>query len=171
MFSQLVKLLLGLPVFAIISSATTDKPALILVPGTFHRASVYDEVKNQLDDLGYRHIDAVDLPSNGYDIVGVKRKSDVNAVVQLLEARLQVGDDVVLVGNSYGATVIMEAVKDFEDRSVISLGDKKKGEGQIFGLIMVGSAFPGSPQLGLLTTTALRLHPYDRRSESRTTTS
>lgn len=130
-------LLLGIPFLISGSAVATDKPALILVPGAFHRASVYDEVKSQLGNIGYEHIYAVDLPSVGYDVADVKRTADVDVVTELLETRLEAGKDVVLVGNSYGATVIVEAVKDFEDRSVNSAPENTKGEGWILGLIMV----------------------------------
>ena len=126
MFPRSVGFLFSLSFCAISSIAATAKPAVILVPGTFHRANVYDEVKGQLSDVGYEHINAIDLPSNGYNVVDVERTADVNVVVHLLEARLQAGEDVILVGNSYGATVIMEAVKNFEDRSVTSAGEKTK---------------------------------------------
>ena len=119
------------------SLAETAKPALILVPGAFHRASVYDEVKAQLDGVGYEHIDAVDLPSVGDDVADAERTADTNIVIELLETRLNNGEDVVLVGNSYGATVIMEAVKEFEDRSAVSEKKATEGEGSILGLIMV----------------------------------
>jgi pimeloyl-ACP methyl ester carboxylesterase len=123
------------------SLAATAKPALILVPGAFHRASVYDEVKAQLADVGYEHIDAVDLPSVGDDVADVERKSDTNVVTGLLETRLNNGQDVVLVGNSYGATVIMEAVKEFEDRSAVSAPSTAEGEGRVLGLVMVSTHF------------------------------
>lgn len=115
----------------------TDRPALILVPGAFHRASVFDEVKSQLGKVGYEHIDATDLPSVGYDVADVERTADTAVVTELLETRLKDGEDIILVGNSYGATVIMEAVKGFEDRSAVSASEKTEGEGRILGLIMV----------------------------------
>lgn len=133
--------LVSLSFFATSSAAAIDKPALILVPGAFHRASVYHEVRDQLSDVGYDHIDTVDLPSNGYDVVDIERTVDINAVKMLLEARLKVNEDVVLIGNSYGATVIMEAVKDFEDRSIFATSEIEIGHGRILGLIMVSYAY------------------------------
>lgn len=118
------------------ASAASAKPALILVPGTFHRASVYDEVKTQLHAAGYPYIDAVDLPSNGYDVAAVQRTADTTAVTHIMQARLQAGDDVILVGNSYGATVIMEAVATFESYS-INTPSSPPSDGKILGLIMV----------------------------------
>lgn len=113
---------------------------MILAPGAFHRASVYDEVKAQLRSAGYEHVDAVHLPSVGDNVADVKRTADTNVVTGLLETRLSNGEDVILVGNSYGATVIMEAVKQFEDRSAVSAPKATDGEGRILGLIMVSTS-------------------------------
>ena len=131
------RLLLVASLFVANSAATASKPALILVPGTFHRAIVFDEIKSRLDEVGYEHINAVNLPSNGFDAADVERTADVKAITDFLETRLKDSEDVVLVGNSYGATVIMEAVKHFEDRSVYSTPEPIEGEGRILGLIMV----------------------------------
>jgi len=114
----------------------TNMPALILVPGAFHKASVYGELASKLRNVGYGHIDMVDLPSVGYDVTDIERTADVDAVIELLEASLNVGEDVILVGNSYGATVIMEAVKDFEHYSS-AIRPNTTTSGQILGLIMV----------------------------------
>lgn len=132
-----VSLFVGILFLVSGSGAATGKPALVLVPGAFHRASVYDQVRKQLGEVGYEHVDAVDLPSNGYEVADVERTTDVAAVANLLETRLRDGEDVVLVGNSYGATVIMEAVRDFEDRSVNSAPEASEDKGRILGLIMV----------------------------------
>ena len=119
------------------SAIDASKPALILIPGAFHRASVYDVVKSQLGDVGYDQIDAVDLPSLGYEAADIERTADVEVVANLLLKRLKTGSDVILVGNSYGATVIMEAVKHFEAYSTISAHPRSSTSGHILGLIMV----------------------------------
>ncbi|KAJ8112105.1 hypothetical protein OPT61_g5452 [Boeremia exigua] len=134
-------LLLSVSLLRPSSAASVVKPAIILVPGAFHRASVYDEVKRQLSNTGFNHIDAIDLPSVGYHVADVERTADVDIVRELLEVRLSDGEDVILVGNSYGATVIMEAVKDFEGRSSV-LAPANTGEGQILGLVMLSGYIP-----------------------------
>lgn len=127
------------------SAIDASKPALILIPGAFHRASVYEIVKSQLSDAGYDQIDAVDLPSLGYEAKNVERTADVEIVTDLISKRLRTGSDVILVGNSYGATVAMEAVKHFEAYSaIISSYPRSNTSGHILGLIMV---FPPSPPL------------------------
>ena len=127
------------------SVIAASKPALILVPGAFHRASVYDAVKSQLGEAGYDRIDAVNLPSLGYEAGDIERTADVQAVTNLLSKRLETGSDVILVGNSYGATVIMEAVKHFEAYSAISPHPRSATSGRILGLIMVFSRLPSTP--------------------------
>ncbi|XPS91541.1 hypothetical protein M3J09_000957 [Ascochyta lentis] len=169
--SQVASLLLSLASFPISSNALEGKPALILVPGTFHRASVYDEVKSQLEDVGYEHVNAIDLPSNGYDAADVERTADVAVVTKMLESMLEDGEDVILVGNSYGATVIMEAVKDFEDWSAVSAGGKIDREGRILGLIMVSTYLPRVSHTRSicdttkLITSALGIYSHHRRSQ------
>jgi hypothetical protein len=54
----------------------------------------------------------------------------------LLDLRLKAGENVP-VGTSYGATVIMEVVEDFEDRSIISAPEETEGEGRTLGLTKV----------------------------------
>ncbi|KAJ4990696.1 hypothetical protein SVAN01_03705 [Stagonosporopsis vannaccii] len=103
----------------------TSKPALILVPGAFHRAGVHGEVTIKLRNVGYGYIDVVELPSVGYDVAGIERTADMGAVTELLEVMLRGGDDIVLIGNSYGATVTMEAVKAFEDNGSTVVTTKK----------------------------------------------
>jgi pimeloyl-ACP methyl ester carboxylesterase len=148
------------------SLAATAKPALILVPGAFHRASVYDEVKAQLGDVGYERVDAIDLPSVGEDVADVERIADTNTVTGLLETRLSNGEDVILVGNSYGATVIMEAVKEFEGRSTVSAHKMTEGEGSILGLIMVRIHLNCLWEEDADGGMALWLHSHNRRSQS-----
>ncbi|KAH6637686.1 Alpha/Beta hydrolase protein [Boeremia exigua] len=135
-------LFLGTSVLAPVTAAEHDKPALILVPGAFHSASVYGEVISQLSDVGYIHNDAVDLPSVGYAAADVERKADVEVVTELLRYRLRKGEDVIMVGNSYGATVIMEAVKDFEAYSSTFVLERTGVEGRILGLIMLSGYIP-----------------------------
>ncbi|KAF1843939.1 alpha/beta-hydrolase [Cucurbitaria berberidis CBS 394.84] len=121
------------------ASPSTDKPAVILVPGAFHRASVYDQVKTSLKKSGYRHVDAIDLPSVGPLASYVDRTPDIALVRTTLVARLLQGKDVVLVGNSYGATVIGEAVRGLQSMCVTTANTPR---GKILGLIMLSGFIP-----------------------------
>lgn len=156
-------LILLLLVFCSVLDA--NKPAVILIPGAFHRASVYDVVKHQLGDAGYDQIDAVDLPSLGHEAKNVERTADVEVVTTLLSKRLKTGADVILVGNSYGATVATEAVKHFEAYSSTFPYPKPSPSGHILGLIMVQYFPPPPPCPPSNNPQALRLHPHHRRSD------
>ncbi|KAF2259986.1 alpha/beta-hydrolase [Lojkania enalia] len=99
-------------------SKTHGCATIILVPGAFHPASIYHEVSEQLRELHYSRVFLVDLPSVGA-VVG--RKQDIEAIRSILGKELLAGHNVLLVGHSYGATVIGEAVKDYKsDSSAVS---------------------------------------------------
>ncbi|KAF2011764.1 alpha/beta-hydrolase [Aaosphaeria arxii CBS 175.79] len=119
--------------------ATSWKPTIILVPGSFHRSIVYNEVVSGLRRAQFNRIYPIDLPSNGNDIHD--REPDINAVRKPLERALAAGQDVVLVGNSYGATVIGDALKDFKSDAVSATRDSKqtRGRGKVLGVVMVSS--------------------------------
>lgn len=110
----------------------TQKPAIILVPAAFSKATVYDQVKSKLCDAGF-DVTALDLPSVGPGAEHVDRTPDVKVVQNALGQQIRQGRKVVLVGNSYGCTVICDALKDFEYESAIS----KTADGKILGVIFV----------------------------------
>jgi pimeloyl-ACP methyl ester carboxylesterase len=110
-----------------------QKPAVILIPAAFSKAAVYDIVKEQLSDAGYE-VTAVDLPSVGEQAAHVDRIPDIQVVQNVLAQRLLEGKNVILVGNSYGATVICDAVQAFEHQSSMQNSGPR---GKILGLIFV----------------------------------
>ncbi|KAF2743700.1 alpha/beta-hydrolase [Sporormia fimetaria CBS 119925] len=89
-------------------SPTVRKPSIILVPGTFHRPTIYNQVVGLLRSANYQRNFPIVLPSVG---ARASREKDVAAVRTVFLGELQRGQDVVLVGSSYGGTVIGEAVK------------------------------------------------------------
>jgi pimeloyl-ACP methyl ester carboxylesterase len=55
-----------------------------------------------------------------------------------MQRRLSTGRDIILVGNSYGAAVISEAVKNYENISTTAFEHNDRSpHGRIRGLIMV----------------------------------
>jgi dienelactone hydrolase len=116
---------------------TTQKPAVILVPAAFSKATVYDQVKGILSDQGYCVI-PVNLPSVGKLAAKVDRTRDIKVVQEALRQQIQKGKDVILVGNSYGGTVICDVVGEFESKSSV----KFTGRGKILGLIFVSLTSP-----------------------------
>ncbi|KAF1920460.1 Alpha/Beta hydrolase protein [Ampelomyces quisqualis] len=118
---------------------TATKPTVILIPAAFSKATVYDKVKHKLSNTGY-DIVAVDLPSVGRGASKVDRTPEIEAVQKVLSRRIHQGKDIVLVGNSYGATVICDAVKDFEDKSAMKYPSSSNGK--ILGLIFFSGFIP-----------------------------
>jgi pimeloyl-ACP methyl ester carboxylesterase len=118
--------------------AAKPKTAVILVHGAFGNAAVWDQVKSCLCNNGY-DVEAVDLPSVGKGAEKVDRTPDIKVVQKAIGKRVHNGrgQNVILVGNSYGATVIGDAVKDFE--SLSSVNAHAPAQGRVLGLIMVSN--------------------------------
>ncbi|KAL1602736.1 hypothetical protein SLS60_006157 [Paraconiothyrium brasiliense] len=89
------------------ADARSNKPAVVMVPGAFHSPQVFGKVTHQLAQADYEFLNAVALPSVGHL---VERQADIDAVKSVLYEHLNAGRDVILVGNSYGCTVIGDAV-------------------------------------------------------------
>ncbi|KAH7085410.1 Alpha/Beta hydrolase protein [Paraphoma chrysanthemicola] len=121
--------------------AAKPRTAVILVHGAFGNAAVWDQVKSRLDKIGY-DVEAVDLPSVGKDSAKVDRTPDIRVVQKAIGKCLHKGreQDVILVGNSYGATVIGDAVKDYERLS--SVNAQAPAQGRILGVIMLSGFIP-----------------------------
>lgn len=115
-------------------TAASTLPAILLVPGAFHRASIFTDLTAALASHDYTSVHAIDLPSVGAQAAYVDREPDIKAVRDILEGYLEFGRDVVLVGHSYGGTVIGEAVNGLQSKSVTAAGATG---GRILGLIMV----------------------------------
>ncbi|KAF2827410.1 alpha/beta-hydrolase [Ophiobolus disseminans] len=139
-FGLLVSVLLAfLTACGAVPTLDTKKPTIILIPAAFSKAAVYDEVKGRLSNIGYDVV-AINLPSVGHGAGRVDRTPDIKWVQRAIGMRLRQGKNVVLVGNSYGATVICDAVKDFEARSMLkSYGP---ANGKISGLIFFSGFLP-----------------------------
>ncbi|KAL5395877.1 hypothetical protein PMIN06_004353 [Paraphaeosphaeria minitans] len=126
----------------LVAEAYPNNPAIIMVPGAFHSPQVFYKVKRQLSQVNYKFLDPVALPSVGH-VVG--RQSDIDAVKSVLYQHLNAGRDVVLVGNSYGCTVIGEAVEGapgYSDSSSSALVAGAKARGRIISLIYLSGYIP-----------------------------
>ncbi|KAF2278500.1 alpha/beta-hydrolase [Westerdykella ornata] len=122
-----------------VSAQATGKASIILVPGAFHQEIVYDQVVELLHQQQYPHVFAVDLPSVG-SMAG--RNEDVTAVRNILSRELNQSRNVVLVGNSYGGTVIGEAVKGFPSNNTASTASGNSGQGKVLGLVFFAGISP-----------------------------
>ncbi|KAJ4348428.1 uncharacterized protein N0V89_009802 [Didymosphaeria variabile] len=124
------------------ADARSNKPAVVMVPGAFHSPEVFGKVTRQLAQADYEFLDAVALPSVGH-LVG--RQADTNAVKSVLYKHLNAGRDVVLVGNSYGCTVIGEAVNGaprYSASSASPVATDSVGRGRIISLIYLAGYIP-----------------------------
>jgi surfactin synthase thioesterase subunit len=137
-----------------------QKPSVILIPAAFSKATVYDIVKGQLSDAGYE-VTAVDLPSVGEQAAHVDRTPDIQVVQNVLAQQLLEGKNIILVGNSYGATVICDAVQAFEHQSSLQYSGPS---GKILGLIFVRLSAPEPPTTPNLIQP--RLQPHILRPDS-----
>jgi len=87
-----------LPLNALAQAATSDKPTIVLVHGAFAESSSWDGVITRLQARNYKVIAAAN-PLRGV-------KSDATAVASVVDS---VKGPVVLVGHSYGGSVISNA--------------------------------------------------------------
>lgn len=135
-----------LPFFASISAASGgSRASIILVPGLYHEPIVYNRVVDVLRKFHYKRIFPIDLPSVG-SMKG--RADDVTTVRSILTKELDEGRDVILVGNSYGGTVISDAVEGLQKHSSITprsptiAGRIPRPRGKILALIYLSGFLP-----------------------------
>ena len=107
---------------------------LVLVHGAWHGSWAWDPVRPGLEEAGYA-VHAVDLPSHGADTGGLGGLRDDVAVVR--DVLKGVTGPVVLVGHSYGGTVISEAAVGAADvRQLVYLTAFLLDDGQsLFGTL------------------------------------
>lgn len=135
----------------------STKPTLILIPGSWHTAAVWDKVSNLLEAQGYVCI-AVDLPSNSpnpsatfYDDVQAVRKA-------ILSETSNKNNDVVLVAWSYGGQVANSAIKGLTSTATIDEEAQEEEEeekashhGHVLGISLIASGFTATG-VSFLTT-------------------
>jgi len=85
-----------------------SKPTIVMVPGGWHKASIYSPVATLLESHGYTAI-CLDLPSVGADPPHTTFDGDVSAIRDCLTSLVSSGKDVVLVSHSYGGFPAGEA--------------------------------------------------------------
>ncbi|KAF2175495.1 alpha/beta-hydrolase, partial [Zopfia rhizophila CBS 207.26] len=124
-------------------------PTIVLVPGAFHQPTIYDKVSENLRQAGYRRINAIPLPSVGN--VLTSRQPDIDAVRSVVGKELRLGNDVVLVGHSYGGTVIGEVASGLQQNSNHRLNLPAAPQahprdpdhvGQVLGLVYLAGYIP-----------------------------
>lgn len=86
------------------------KPAIVIVPGSWHRPQHYYYVINGLKRLGYE-AEGVVLPSIDSNPPHTTWEKDADEVRRVILKHLDAGKDVIPVAHSFGGIAMSEAVK------------------------------------------------------------
>ncbi|KAJ9638507.1 hypothetical protein H2204_004277 [Knufia peltigerae] len=87
-----------------------SKPAIVLVPGAWHKPQHYKKVINGLLKLSYDAV-GVSLPSVDAKPATPSWEKDAAAVREAVLQKLDAGKDVITIGHSYGGLPMGEGVK------------------------------------------------------------
>ncbi|RDL36076.1 uncharacterized protein BP5553_06688 [Venustampulla echinocandica] len=106
---------------------SASKPVIVIVPGSFSPASLYQNIIDELQAAGYEAT-TIDLPTVGDSkkASGVTLNDDAVAIQGVLAEFADEGKDIILVTHSYGGIAGAEGAKGFakKDREA---GGKKGG--------------------------------------------
>jgi pimeloyl-ACP methyl ester carboxylesterase len=86
------------------------KPAIVIVPGAWHRPQHYHYVIDGLKKLGYE-AEGVDLPSIDSSPPHSTWEKDAEEVRRVILKYLDAGKDVITVAHSFGGIAMAEAAK------------------------------------------------------------
>ena len=123
------------------SSSTSEKPTIVIVPGAWCRPGLYDPLAKRLQQAGYK-IRIVDLPSNGDPpFFAPDWQPDLKLISSTVEYYADDGESVVVVAHSAGGNSVTEAVRG------LSIQDRKAAgkTGGIERLVYVAAI---APELG-----------------------
>ncbi|KAF7193763.1 putative hydrolase R7 [Pseudocercospora fuligena] len=90
-----------------------DQTTIIFVPGAWHRPQVFLPTTKLLEDAGY-NIVLIDLPSVGPPKHLPNMDADVQEIRKNIEKAAEAGQNVVVVGHSYGSIPSSEAIKGLD---------------------------------------------------------
>lgn len=129
------------------SSAESENPTILFVPGAWHLPESFDAVRSLLRERGYPSI-AAGLPSIGAE-PPTKTLADDAALVRAEIKRLaDAGKQVVVVTHSYGGLVGQNAVEDVRDLGYAQRKEAGKKGGVIMFVYM--TAFVAEKGVSLL---------------------
>lgn len=86
------------------------KPAIVIVPGSWHKPQHYHYVIDGLKKLGYE-AEGVDLPSIDSSPPHATWEQDAEEIRRVILKHLDAGKDVISVAHSFGGVAMSEAVK------------------------------------------------------------
>lgn len=121
----------------------TSKTAVIIVPGSFGRASFYAGFVAQLWAAGFGCVEVVNLPSVGKR--GTKPAAtvadDAEAIQTVVESACEEGWDVLLVAHSYGGIPATESIRGLTKKD-------RAAQGKTGGIIRVLYTTAVVPEVG-----------------------
>lgn len=106
------------------------KPAVVIVPGAWHRPQHYQKVLDGLTAYGYEAV-GVDLPSVDSNPPHLTWEEDALEIRRVIAKFLDAGKDVIAVGHSFGGISMSEAVKGLGKAS----REKKGRKGAVVRLV------------------------------------
>jgi pimeloyl-ACP methyl ester carboxylesterase len=121
---------------------TMAKPTIVLVPGAWHKGSIYSPTASLLESHGYPTI-CLDLPSAGAVPPNTSFDGDVSAIRDCLTSLISQDKEVVLVSHSYGGFPAGEAPKGLSKKERSAQGLKG---GVIRFVVINGVAMPAPYQ-------------------------
>jgi pimeloyl-ACP methyl ester carboxylesterase len=119
-----------------------EKPTIVMVPGAWHKATIYAPTAKILEAHNYPII-LLDLPSAGAIPPHTSFDHDVSAIRECLASLVLSGEDVVLVSWSYGGFPSGEATKGLSKKEREEKGLKG---GVIRFVVINGVAMPAGYQ-------------------------
>ena len=124
------------------SSSTSGKPTIVIVPGAWCRPGLYDPLASRLQQAGYK-IRIVDLPSNGdAPFFAPDWQPDIRLISSTVESYADEGDTIIVVAHSAGGASTTEAVRG------LSVEDRK-AEGKPGGIERLVYLAAFAPEVGV----------------------
>jgi surfactin synthase thioesterase subunit len=120
----------------------SQKPYIVLVPGSFAPAKLYTIFVEKLKAAGYTNVESLDLPSVGRreGKPAATMAEDAEHINSVAKKLIDAGNDVLLVSHSYGGVPATESLR--------GLNKKEKGKNGVIGLLYVTSIVPEVGQGG-----------------------
>lgn len=116
-------------------------PAIIFIPGAWHKPSCYDKVISILQSSGQDiKCIPVTLPST-LDNPLATFKDDIDAARTAITTETTNGRDVIVVSHSYGGMVGNSAIKDLTPPKTTSSASSSSKHGYVKALVLIASGF------------------------------
>ena len=100
---------------------SSAKPTVVWVPGLLHTPAFFEPINNALAKLSIHGI-CVSMPNYGPDAASSEPYDDVKAVRAVVEALVDEGKEVILIGHSYGGVPACQSVRGLEKNQRVKDG-------------------------------------------------